>query len=401
MVLGTLNPDASTDLRGGNGTVAFTTDGKYAIKRDAGDSHHDDEVAKLKKIKSEIDSIGEIKGFKLNLPLSILEIPNKICNIQIFESVDTRDYGRTDRRDIAGVIRNYMRDGKKSDLKTIELVGKKLAQFQNPVGLKGLQHNDFNPGNILITRLEKDGDADFTLIDNARFRKDGNIMSDLAYFLYWTGNVLVQEKTAENISRLKEIVSRLYAGYVGALPAAVLKSMKENIFDKGGPLNAGLSRDSNVYKYISFVAKTWGEILEKAQKEAFYTAYNKRILDWSGKRTDDVSSLRHRKSLTSVNLSNTKVAAVEPLSKLENLTELDMSNTPVVWVGPLSKLKKLKKLNLRNTKINEIQSNLEQLSGLKNLKELNLERTGLSEGYIAYLKNEILPKGCKVIVGRP
>ena len=110
---------------GGNGILYFTNNG-LAIKLSAGD-RGEDEAAKLLKAAIKIKEIGRIKGFEMNLPEKVYETGNG-TNIQILKQVITPVPG--DKKDVAGIMRTYMRDGNPIYLETMKRVGKKLAEFQ-------------------------------------------------------------------------------------------------------------------------------------------------------------------------------------------------------------------------------------------------------------------------------
>ena len=292
-----------TDRAGGNGVVSLTKNKKYAVKREVDINAgipEKNKVDVLLNVSSTVNNLkrkySNINGFVMNLPVNLFHIyknnqPAK-CNIQIFPQVKT-PLEKEGRKDVAGIIRHYLYDSNRSlearDLNTIKSLGKKLAEFQQTTEISnsnnidiGLQHGDFNPANILITKINHNGEADFTLIDNGDFRVDGRIISDPVYFSYWTVEFLLSNPDSSTLNRFKTITNSFYSGYVEKLPEAVVKNMKKYIFDKGiiGPLAAAFSGD-----FFSFRGRThflntekWSKILAPMQHDGFLAAYSSRFI---------------------------------------------------------------------------------------------------------------------------
>ena len=95
-------------------------------------------------------------------------------------------------------------------------------------------------------------------------------------------------------------------------------------------------------------------------------------LDLSNTALDDLSTLASQVStIRSLNLKNTQVSDLSPLSDLTQLIHLNLTNTPVSDVSPLSGLTNLKFLSLSGTSVWDVSP----LDKLTNLQELHLSRT--------------------------
>jgi len=79
--------------------------------------------------------------------------------------------------------------------------------------------------------------------------------------------------------------------------------------------------------------------------------------------------------LKELDLSNTQVTDLSPLSVLNQLKELDLSNTQVTDLSPLSGLNQMNALYLRNTQVTD----LSPLSGLNYLNRLFLSNTQVTD----------------------
>ncbi len=75
--------------------------------------------------------------------------------------------------------------------------------------------------------------------------------------------------------------------------------------------------------------------------------------------------------LEEIQISNTTISDISPISFLPSLKRISMPNNPVYDISPLSRMETLEVLNIENTSVDD----LEPLSGLKNLKLLNIAGT--------------------------
>ena len=98
-------------------------------------------------------------------------------------------------------------------------------------------------------------------------------------------------------------------------------------------------------------------------------------LDLSSTKVIDISALSKLTNLLSLDLSNTQVKDISALSKLTNLISLDLSNTQVKDISALVNLTSVKFLRLSDTQIKDISA----LSNLTNLKYLKLNDTQVKD----------------------
>jgi Leucine-rich repeat (LRR) protein len=89
-------------------------------------------------------------------------------------------------------------------------------------------------------------------------------------------------------------------------------------------------------------------------------------VDLSDSKVSDLSPLTKLKQIKSLVLNNTSVSDLSPLAELQNLKELDLNNTPVSDLTPLAELRNLEWLDIGETQV----SDLSPLAKLKNLKWL-------------------------------
>jgi hypothetical protein len=75
--------------------------------------------------------------------------------------------------------------------------------------------------------------------------------------------------------------------------------------------------------------------------------------------------------LEEIQISNTPISDIGPLSFLPSLKRINIPNNPVFDISSLSRMETLEELNIENTSVDD----LEPLSGLKNLKLLNIAGT--------------------------
>src|ERR1700722_18414024 len=459
--------DEKLDKSGGNGTVSYTADGKYVIRRGCDDKAQCPEQNEITALSNTVQLIQSInpKGFEMNLPIKLFQIVDKDtgkyanCNIQISHKVETT----SKLHSMGDVIREIVVDGDFDKLSFVYAVGKSLSKFHQTNGLKrsgrfhvGLQHGDFNAGNILINRNLKNGKISFTLIDNADFREKGRLISDLVYFVYHNSLVVPHfaPDQTDRVNRMDRFIQELYRGYIKKAHPDICVTMKKHIFDKDVILIS--ASENGAYNKPFVNTATWSKTFEPVQKRAFEMAYSARFLnpdkelqfkvnsndsideevqdiidkrgltfeatslDFSGcthlKRIDNLALFS---KLESLNLSNTNVeaifplqtltqlkkldasnikvlAAIEPLKRLTALIELNLSNTQVVWVGPLSQLTNLTKLNLSKSKIDDVHSELHLLPALPNLKTLNLEGTQVTDAFVNEKLKDLLSR-CTII----
>lgn len=286
-----IEPENKGDIEGGNGVFSFTTDRKYAVKRSTNLNANDpnqNEIIALNKAASKIQSSNP-KGFNFNLPEAVFTIVDKSgktqdCNIQIFPKVSTLnespEWGHLHLRDFGDVIRRYFSSKDEICLKIIFSLGKKLAEFQQSQEVKfdkernyhiGLQHGDFNAGNILITGLDAASNAEFTLVDNVDFRPDGRLVADPIYFIYFN-TICIPGLSAdfeEHKSSMTEIVDSFYTGYVSNLKEEIRTEM-DKVFTSQIPLAESVS-GKEVYskEVLNATGNLWGELLDGMQKRAY------------------------------------------------------------------------------------------------------------------------------------
>ncbi|MEO1394414.1 MAG: leucine-rich repeat domain-containing protein, partial [Cyanobacteria bacterium J06634_5] len=89
-------------------------------------------------------------------------------------------------------------------------------------------------------------------------------------------------------------------------------------------------------------------------------------LSLSGTNIADVEPLKELSQLQSLYLSNTNIADFEPLKELSQLQSLDLSNNNIADVEPLKELSQLQSLYLSNTNIADFEP-LKELSQLQSL----------------------------------
>ncbi len=417
--------DEKFDRSGGNGTTSYTADGKYAIKRGC------DEEARVldrneifvlsnavKLIKSSMP-----KGFNMNLPIKLFQIVDKDtagyakCNIQIFPKIRTKP----ELHCVGNVIESIVAKGQVDRLAVIYALGKTLAKFHQTHGVKrsgrfniGLQHGDFNAGNILINEALNNGKISFTLIDNADFRANGRLISDLVYFVYFNSIVVAPDfapNQTERVLRMEQVIQEFYRGYISKAHTDICAAMKKHIFDSNKILESASEKGAYSKRFLN--TAIWYTTFEPAQKKAFDLAYSVRILK-PGKELEDktnsnnnndnnlienvqdvikkhgltveassldfsgftnlkyVDALATFSKLENLNLANTKVTAVFTLQILTQLKRLDVSHIGELEdISPLAKLNNLERLNLRKTKVAAI----EPLKALTALTKLNLSNT--------------------------
>ncbi len=381
---------------GGNGTVCFTTDGKYAVKRGVdlqASIPEKNEINLLEKAVKEI-LLCKPKGFEMNLPIGLFHICNSKnqkanCNIQIFPKVNTVE----GKKDMGDVVREYVGSKSQKCLNIIESLGRQLALFHNTSGIdcsdghaKGLQHGDFNAGNILVTDISNDGkNSQFTLIDNADFHPRKRIISDLVCFIYFTTILWGNERPAQYKDRMTDVINGLYKGYMQALPKDVYKLMSERIFSsKAAGALAEAQGDSYPKAFLN--SDKWNQHFENIQREAFKNANahdNSSGSSGVSKTTKGEGILKENVinaeslslfiNLEKVNLSAHKnLKYIDCLGKMTNLKDLNLSHTKVEAIFPLQSAKNLEVLNLRYC---EYLEDVTPLNVLKNLKELNLSHT--------------------------
>ncbi|HTF80161.1 MAG TPA: leucine-rich repeat domain-containing protein, partial [Cytophagales bacterium] len=114
-------------------------------------------------------------------------------------------------------------------------------------------------------------------------------------------------------------------------------------------------------------------------------------LDLSNTQISDISPLSRIKELRKLNLSNTPVEDISPLDSCKTLGELNLSHTKVRDISTLSKLKSLRKLYINNldlvdlgplkglTKLTDLEASDNQINDIGPLASLiNLEKLNLS-----------------------
>ena len=120
-------------------------------------------------------------------------------------------------------------------------------------------------------------------------------------------------------------------------------------------------------------------------------------LDLENTEITDISPLSKLTNLTYLNLGDNKITDVSPLSKLTNLTNLRLGSNHITNISPLSNLSNLTSLNLKYNKITDIKplrsltnltylnlyknqiEDISPLSGLTNLIELYLEKNKIND----------------------
>jgi Leucine-rich repeat (LRR) protein len=101
------------------------------------------------------------------------------------------------------------------------------------------------------------------------------------------------------------------------------------------------------------------------------TLPNLSVLQLSNSSVNNLEPLSGLKSLSGLDINNTAVSDLEPIKGLTNLAGLDISSTPVSDLDPLRNLVKLSDLDVSSTQV----SNLESIKGLSALSTLNLSHT--------------------------
>jgi hypothetical protein len=424
---------------GGNGDIHFTTDGKYAVKRSCDAYAQHPQCNEIKVMYDVIDKINSSnpQGFDVNLPTALIQIVDKetnenaFCNVQISQRVQTKyEQGFHDMGD---VVRSIVNQNKDEMFPLVFTLGEDLAKFHQSQGILesakgfglGLQHGDFNHGNILIN---KNGEHTFTLIDNADFRPKATVICDLVYFVYFNSIVFSKDITpnqANKVNRIIQVIERLYEGYIKCADESNLITMAK-YFANGNPVLASTVGDYN-REFLN--TDLWSNTFEKAQQEVFKKACfdrypnppkaifvnsivtiediignyewssNGRFLDLTSfKSLKHIDGLKDLPQMERLNLAFTQVEDVSPaaalsnlqylnasysnvledvspLSKLSQLISLKLSGTPVAAVKPLAALALLTELDLSQTPVVWVGA----LSPLTGLKKLNLSYSGVND----------------------
>jgi internalin A len=105
--------------------------------------------------------------------------------------------------------------------------------------------------------------------------------------------------------------------------------------------------------------KTIDVLLEKAEttdcQEADFKLSNLTILDLSNSEISDLQPLTGLKNLEGIMLNENKIIDLKPLEELGNLQLLDLSNNQISDLKPLTTLSHLELLLLNSNKISDIQ----------------------------------------------
>ena len=88
-----------------------------------------------------------------------------------------------------------------------------------------------------------------------------------------------------------------------------------------------------------------------------------------------ISTQANETKARSLSFARTKVSTIDALTGLTALQSLDLSETPVADLGPVSELTNLERLNLRGTSV----TNLEAIARLRTLKSLDLWETEVQD----------------------
>jgi Leucine-rich repeat (LRR) protein len=160
-----------------------------------------------------------------------------------------------------------------------------------------------------------------------------------------------------------------------------------NLQDKSGELKIAsiyttkVSRDEELVEWWGTINPNWKSYFktrfglasyDSIGLDQLYKFVSVDSLDISG--TDsllDLSPMEAMRQLRFVNLSNTQITALGPISNVTFLEDLDVSNTPTVDIQFIKYSDKLKRLNISNTRITDIAL----LSNLKSLKTLEAKET--------------------------
>ena len=152
-------------------------------------------------------------------------------------------------------------------------------------------------------------------------------------------------------------------------------------------LEAGLASVGNTLWTESYksqtrfasLAKTYEKIIipfDNLSEITLFKDFTKlKILDLSNSQVSDISPLSFIKGLQELGLDGTQVNNIRPLSCLIDLQILYFSGTQVRDISSLSSLKKLYELGFSNAAVDDITP----LSCLKNLRELGLSKTQISD----------------------
>lgn len=395
---GTLDPNLKNDRRGCAGTVCFTGDGKYAIKRSFGIPHGN--INQLDRLNTATKAIQSLKnpGFEMNLPLKMFRVKSKnqkleMCNIQIYPKVNSA-------LTLGEFLHVYRKDQNQKDLDIIELCGKNLARLQSNAIIYtekydlGPHHGDFHKGNILVN-FPKNRRPCLTVIDIESFHKHGKLIHDPVYFIYTCSSIFIKPGVPieDSFKMMDPIVKRFYLGYVMTLPTPAVKKMHK-IFNapnlsKNGPLASAMG-----YGYKSADIKS--PFLEPMQQKYFNEAFNHRFSNKPKKVDQQNDSDYYLLALSmhkDLDLSHTKTKNLDFLEMLPNIQVLNLSHTPVHNFDALQNLTTLEEINLSNTAISDVSS----LENLTTLKKLDLTNTLIGSDDIMTLRKRL--PDCKIIGG--
>ena len=160
-----------------------------------------------------------------------------------------------------------------------------------------------------------------------------------------------------------------------------------NLLEKSGELKivsiytTKVSRDEELIEWWGGIDPNWKSYFkdrfgiaayDSVGLDQLYRFVSIDSLDISGTHSLlDLSPMEALRQLRYVDLSNTQITALGPISNVTFLEELNVSNTPTSDIQFIKYSDRLKRLNISNTKITDIAL----LSNLKSLKSLEAEKT--------------------------
>lgn len=395
----TIDPDIKNDRRGCAGTVCFTTDGKYAIKRSFGlPKKNKNQLDRLNTATNVIKSLKR-PGFEMNLPIHMFRIKSptgklEMCNMQIYPKVNSA-------LTLGEYLHVYRENRDPKSLDVIELCGKNLATLQSNVIISknkydtGPHHGDFHKGNILVT-FPKKNTPKLTVIDIESFHDHGRLIHDPVYFIYTCSSIFIKPTIPinESFNMMDPVVKRFYMGYVMHLQVNALKRM-HSIFNASDISTEGPLACAMGYGYQSAALKS--PYLEPMQIKYFNEAYKARFSKKLKTVTPPVDSDYHLLNLEkheNLDLSfSEETKTLDFLEMLPNIRKLNLRYAPVQNFDPLQFLTKVEEINLANTTIDDIHP----LENLTTLKKLDISNTSIKHEDVEVLLKKL--PNCEIIVG--
>ncbi|CAN5179478.1 hypothetical protein BH09DEP1_BH09DEP1_6290 [soil metagenome] len=302
--------------------------------------------------------------------------------------------------------------------KLLEDLGKALAQLQNSAGIElrddgfyyGIQHGDFQIGNIFYTSDSNTRTHTFTLIDLGNFANKKRLIHDPLYFIYFLTNVFgvgpsisnqeIFMKEFRNIETFKtkiaDMVTWFINGYVSNLNPHVAKQMNENIQENANLTNVFYGADGRYLygKGADIISTQSNEPTKKTEarnealkflnpiiRQAFANASNlpeavssklKPVTKPAPAQPKPIQLAPVTKPVPAS--STNKDSSIKSFAQLLDLcnadtVELHLSRYPNLEdLTGLGQCTNLKRLYLQNTRVSDI----EEIGKLTNLEELDL-----------------------------